>query len=96
MIRIDFNGETLLVRSLEGYDGATVLADSVTAPPSEFHEPKPDGGWQLNTTRRDAAKRREMFADMDRAELVDWILDKAVPRIKALEDRITALEAKVP
>lgn len=85
MIRIKFKGETMLVRSLEGYEGATVLADNVTPPPSEFHEPKEGGGWQVNAAKRDKAKKRERFVNMGRDELIDHILDQVEPLRRDVE-----------
>lgn len=35
MIYISFNGENLLVNSLDGYDGCTVIADNIDAPTDE-------------------------------------------------------------
>lgn len=107
MIRIMFNGTEQVVRSLEGYpDDVQVLDASITPPPSEFHEPNGSGGWRVNATLRDAAKRREMFQNMRRDELVDWILDKGKDvrdavvslnqRVAALEADVAALKAKVP
>jgi hypothetical protein len=44
VILIELNGERQLVESLDGYDGCTVVAEGVDAPPSD-HCQFVDGAW---------------------------------------------------
>jgi hypothetical protein len=68
MILIEHDGERLLVESLEGYDGATVIAENVPLPPSEFCTW--NGEWVEDEEAKVRAEEMARIEAMTKAELI--------------------------
>lgn len=70
MILIEHDGEKMLVDSLDGHDGCTVLCDHVEDAPHDHCSMCDDGEWIEDT----AALERARINKMSNAELVEHIL----------------------
>lgn len=70
MILVEINGERMLVKSLSGHDGATVIRKSVPEQPSPFHRLTNAGTWVEDAD----AKERARVDGLTRQQLVAEIL----------------------
>lgn len=64
------SGERLLVKSLDGHEGCTVVRKNVPEPPSAFHRLNDTGKWEEDA----GAKERNRLNRMTRAELIDEVI----------------------
>ena len=70
MILVEINGERMLVKALDGHDGATVIRKAVPEQPSPFHKLTDAGTWVEDA----AAKERARVEGMTRQEFIAEIL----------------------
>lgn len=77
MFLIELNGEQMLVASLDGHEGWTVVASDVLPPPSEA------ATWRNGAWAEDAAKksRRDDLARLNRMDRLQF-LEECVRRAK--------------
>lgn len=73
MILIDHNGERMLVLSLDGHPGATVVNPSVGKAPSDFCKLDPTGKWVEDADAKEHARLNKMT----RAQLLDEAVRRA-------------------
>lgn len=70
MILIEFNGERQLVESLEGYEGATIIAENVPAEgTSPLDEIQDDGSWGIPLSKAEAFALDKIDQDADEVSL---------------------------
>ena len=93
MILIDFNGEQQLVESIDGYEGCTVIAEDVGAPPSD-HCTFADGAWVEDTAAKAAAEQAAQLNTLSKAELVQMLqtsINEQASRIDTLTTQVATV-----
>jgi hypothetical protein len=63
MILIEHNGERMLVQSIKGHDGCTVVRKNVPEQPSAHHRLSEDGKWVEDADAKERAEVRRLIRD---------------------------------
>lgn len=70
------SGERMLVLSVGGHGGATVVAKAVPEQPSPFHRLTADGKWMIDSAAVEADRLRRMTREQ--------LIEEAVRRVQAV------------
>jgi hypothetical protein len=65
------SGEHLLVKSLDGHDGCTVVRKNVPEQPSAHHRLTQEGKWVEDTEAKDRSEIRKLIRDGRLREAID-------------------------
>jgi len=76
---IEEAGERMLVKSLDGHDGAIVIADRVPEPPSPNHRLDATGKWVVDPV----AVERARLKAMTREEVIEEAVRRSVAAMRA-------------
>lgn len=97
MILIELNGETLLVGSLAGYGGCTVIEEGVDPPPNGFCT-RIKGQWVEDADAKAGADKAAALAAMSRAEMVamiEGLIAEQSARVDGLQAQVEMVAASV-